>query len=306
MTAGASPNGNGQFTLGWTGDDPLQYFTLSYALQHHNAATGTWSTVAGAIGALSYSFDGAGEEEGTWVYRVQGSDPTHGQTTEYSPVSAPVVVDETPPFPPSTSVSRAPDYAGNGGWYMDSVKVSFSKFTDATLSDGSPGSGIDPASIPASQTFTTSGVHTGVRDGGRQRGQRLGTGLSDRAGRGHPAELSKSRCPATALAGSNATATVTASDPYSGLETDPSGTVPIDTEPRGRTDDHSHSRLPPRPRNDQVVHDRDRILDPGRTGAHRRGEPDARTGLFTLGWSGPDPLHVLRPQLHAAAPRRPS
>ena len=159
LTAGASPNKNGLFTLGWSGDDPLQYFGLSYTLQAHDAATDTWSTVASGIEALSNEFSGAGEEEGTWVYRVQGSDPDQGQTTEYSSTSAPVVVDETPPFPPSASASRAADYAGGGGWYKDSVEVRFSKFVDPNLSDGSPGSGINAASIPATQTLATNGSH---------------------------------------------------------------------------------------------------------------------------------------------------
>src|SRR5205085_9023631 len=71
LTGGASPNADGQFTLGWSGANPLQYFGLSYTLQHHNAATSTWSTVATDIEALSYKFSGSGEPEGTWVYRVQ-------------------------------------------------------------------------------------------------------------------------------------------------------------------------------------------------------------------------------------------
>src|SRR5205085_337080 len=98
LTAGSSPNGDGRFTLGWSGADPLDFSGLSYTLQQHDASTATWSTVAGNIGALSYAFAGAGEAEGTWVYRVQGSDPSHGQTTEYSPASDPVVVDESAPF----------------------------------------------------------------------------------------------------------------------------------------------------------------------------------------------------------------
>ena len=58
LTAGVSPNGDGLFTLGWSGDDPMQYFGLSYTLQHHNAATETWSTVAGNIAALELRIRG--------------------------------------------------------------------------------------------------------------------------------------------------------------------------------------------------------------------------------------------------------
>src|SRR5205823_5092604 len=136
LSAGTNPNANGLFTLSWTGADPLEYFGLSYTLQHHNAATATWSTVASGIEALSYEFSGGGEPEGTWVYRVQGLDPSHGQTTEYSPTSASVVVDKTTPFPPSAEASRGPDFAGGGGWYKDSVEVLFTSNADRPLSDG--------------------------------------------------------------------------------------------------------------------------------------------------------------------------
>ena len=160
LTAGTSPNANGQFTLGWTGADPLHYLGLGYTLEHHNAATQTWSTVAQDIEALSYEFSSPGEAEGTWLYRVQGSDPGRSQTTEFSPPSAPVVVDRTPPSPPSASASRAPDYAGNGGWYKDSTTVSFSDNGDPALADGSHGTGVEPGSVTAPETFTTSGSHT--------------------------------------------------------------------------------------------------------------------------------------------------
>ena len=36
-----------------------------------------------------------------------------------------VKVDETAPNAPLASAARAPDYAGGGGWYKDSVEVSF-------------------------------------------------------------------------------------------------------------------------------------------------------------------------------------
>jgi hypothetical protein len=233
LTVGTTPNKDGLFTLGWSGDNPLQYFGLSYTLQGHNAATETWSTVASGIEALSYEFSGAGEEEGTWAYRVQGSDPTLGQTTEYSPASAPVVVDETPPYPPSARASRAPDYAGGGGWYRDSVEVSFSKFADPNLSDGSPGSGINPASIPASETFSTSGSHTGCGTVADKAGNVSAPGCLTVQVDATPPSIEIS-CPASALVGeAGVTATVTASDAYSGLASDPSGTVPIDTNSAG-------------------------------------------------------------------------
>ena len=158
LSAGVSPNNDGLVTLTWTGADPAE-FGITYTLQHHNAATEEWSTVASGIEALSYEFTGAGEEEGTWNYRVQGTDPAVPMTTEWSGPSEAVVVDKSAPNTPSVSADRAPDYAGGGGWYKDSVNVSFSSNGDPLLSDGSPGSGVNPTSIPAPQTLNTDGAH---------------------------------------------------------------------------------------------------------------------------------------------------
>jgi hypothetical protein len=291
LTAGVSPNGDGVFTLGWSGDDPLQFSGLSYALQHHNAASATWSTVASNIGALSYAFEGSGEEEGTWVYRVQGSDPGHGQTTEYSPDSSAVVVDESPPFPPSTGVSRPPDYAGNGGWYKKSVTVSFSKFIDATLSDGSPGSGIDPASIPASQTITTSGSDNACATVADNVGNVSAPNCRTVQVEATPPTLAI-ECPATALKGSNVSAKVTASDPYSGLQTDPSGTVPIDTSQTGKK---TTTRTAVSFLGYETTKSCTTTVESSTPGAPAltAGKTPNKNGRFTLGWSGPDPLQYF-------------
>ena len=73
LSAGTTPNANGLFTLSWTGPDPAGY-GIVYTLQHRNAA-GEWTDVATGLEARSYQFTGAGEGEGTWTYRVQGSAP---------------------------------------------------------------------------------------------------------------------------------------------------------------------------------------------------------------------------------------
>jgi hypothetical protein len=233
LSVGSSPNASGLFTLAWTGSNPLQYLGLSYTLEHHNAASSSWSTVASGIEALSYEFTGSGEEEGTWVYRVQGSDPSLGQTTEWSSPSAPVVVDKTAPNAPSVGASRPVDYAGGGGWYKDSVTVSFASAGDPTLADGSPGSGVAAASIPAPQTFDTSGSHT------------LSASVSDNAGNvSAPASVTvqvdatppslEITCPASvSLGAAGVVATVSASDGQSGLASNPSGTVAISTSKAG-------------------------------------------------------------------------
>ena len=233
LSAGSSPNANGLFTLAWTGSNPMQYLGFSYTLQHHDAATEAWSTVASGIEALSYEFSGAGEEEGTWVYRVQGSDPEQDLTTEWSPTSAPVVVDETPPNAPSALASRAPDYAGGGGWYKNSVTVSFTSNGDPALSDGSPGSGVDPASIPAPETFTTSGSYTASATVSDNAGNQSAPASLTVQVESTPPSLEVS-CPVSVpLGAAGVHATVTASDTYSGLKANPSGTVPIDTSTAG-------------------------------------------------------------------------
>lgn len=234
LSAGTTPNVKGLFTLSWSGADPLQYLGLSYTLQHHNASTGTWSIVASGIEALSYEFSGAGEAEGTWVYRVQGSDSTHGQTTEYSPASASVVVDKTAPFPPSAAASREPDYAGGGGWYKDSVEVEFTSNGDRGLSDGSPGSGVNPSSIPAPEILSTSGSHTACGTVADNVGRVSGAGCLLAVQVDATPPTLEVQCPATALVGeSGVKATVAASDGQSGLASDPSGPVPIDTSKAG-------------------------------------------------------------------------
>ncbi len=232
LAAGTSPNANGLFTLAWTGANPMAYFGLSYTLEHHNAASNTWTTVASGIEALSYEFAGAGEEEGTWVYRVQGSDPGHHLTTEDSPESAPVVVDKSAPYAPTATANRPPDYAGGGGWYKNSVTVSFTSNGDPKLSDGSPGSGVNPATVPAAQTFNTSGSHSASGTVADNVGNVSAPGSLTVQVDSTPPSL-EVKCPAMVAIGAKASATVTASDAYSGLKTDPSGSVPINTSRTG-------------------------------------------------------------------------
>jgi hypothetical protein len=227
-TSGSTPNNNGVFTLGWSASEAAT--ALSYTLEHKNAAGG-WSVVASGLTSPEYAFTaGSPEGEGSWEYRVTASN--EGPTTAPSEVSSTVVVDETAPNAPSASADRLPDYSGAGGWYKDSVTVSFAGNGDPALSDGSPGSGVNLASIPGPETFNTDGSHTAS-----------GT-VTDNAGNvsapgGLTVQVDVSapsvevKCPASAVYGSTATATVSASDGQSGLAVDPSGTVAIDTNTVG-------------------------------------------------------------------------
>jgi hypothetical protein len=232
VSAGSNPSNSGLFTLSWTGNDPLEQLGLTYTLQHHNAASEEWSTVAGEIASLEYSFTGAGESEGTWIYRVQGHDAATEETTGFSPESAPVVVDESAPNPPSASADRGPDYAGGGGWYKDSVQVSFTANGDPNLADGSPGSGVDPTTLSAPAVFNTSGSHLASGTVADKAGNVSAAGtLTVQVDATAPTvEVS---CPAKAQIGASASATVTASDGQSGLAVNPSGTAPINTGKAG-------------------------------------------------------------------------
>src|SRR4029077_16425945 len=153
--SGSNPNANGLFTLSWGASQSA--LALTYTLEHRNASGG-WSTVASGLTATEYAFaEGSPEEEGTWTYRVTASNES--SAGEPSAASEEVKVDETAPNPPTASADRAPDYAGGGGWYKDSVTVSFTDNGDPSLSDGSAGSGVDPFSIPAPQVLATDGAH---------------------------------------------------------------------------------------------------------------------------------------------------
>ena len=226
-SSGATPNDNGQFGLSWEGSAGTG---VTYTLQHENAAGG-WSTVASALSSPEYTF-GAGnpEGEGSWTYRVSAEDA--GGESASSSASAEVKVDETAPQAPSVAADRAPDYAGNGGWYKDSVTVSFGAGGDPLLSDGSAGSGVDPASVPAAQVFNTDGSHTASGTESDLAGNvSASAGLTVQVDASAPAlEIA---CPASVEQGSSAQATITASDAQSGLASDPSGTVAIDTNTTG-------------------------------------------------------------------------
>jgi hypothetical protein len=203
---------------------------VTYTLEHKNAS-GSWGVVASGLTGTEYTFgSGNPEGEGTWNYRVTATN--EGPTSEASATSEAVKVDQTPPTPPTATPDRAPDYAGGGGWYKDTVTVSFAEGSDPLLSDGSPGSGVNPSSITAPQTFNTDGSHTAS-----------GTEADNVGNVSAPGEVTvqvdatapsiEISCPATAPVGSSTVATVSASDGQSGLASDPSGTVPINTSKAG-------------------------------------------------------------------------
>jgi hypothetical protein len=230
LTAGHSPSANGEFTLSWPASKAAG--PITYTLQHENASGSGWSTLASGLIATSYAFAGTGAEgEGTWTYRVIASG--EGGESEPSPESTAVVVDQTPPLAPSASADRAPDYAGSGGWYRDSVTVSFAAQGDPALADGSPGSGVDPSSVAGAETFSTDGQHVAESTVLDLVGNRSAPGSLTVQVDTSPPVVEAVCPPSTTVGAKGVVATVSASDGQSGLAVDPSGTVPIDTTTAG-------------------------------------------------------------------------
>jgi lysophospholipase L1-like esterase len=230
LSASSTPN-TGAFSLAWTASaDPLVYGSLEYTLQHQNAASG-WSDLSSSISGPSYTFTpGTPEAEGTWQYRVMAHEGA--LTTAFSEPSEPVKVDNTGPNAPTLQADRAPDYANGGGWYKDSMTVTATDNGDPNLADASAGSGVDPSSIPAPVTHSTSGIFTDEATLADLVGNSSPTSSLTTQVDATPPSLSVT-CPSSVLLNGKASATVVGSDGQSGLASDPSGSVSIDTSTVG-------------------------------------------------------------------------
>ena len=158
----------GTYLVSWgpaldTDGDPL-----TYRLEHRDADDAGWSPLATGIRGIDYRFAAGGfiEQQGTWRYRVRAADATAaGAYTEYTGGGGVVVVDRVSPYAPVLTADRAPAW---GDWYRDGVEVSFADGGDPALPDGSPGSGLNPASVPAPRLIATTGATT-VSGSGKDR-----------------------------------------------------------------------------------------------------------------------------------------
>ncbi|HET8952477.1 MAG TPA: endo-1,4-beta-xylanase, partial [Solirubrobacteraceae bacterium] len=225
--ASATPN-TGVFGVSWPSAWDADGDRLNDLLEHRDADDAGWSPVASGVRSLGFSFVGGRlERQGTYRYRVRASDG--GNVSGYSEESAAVVVDRTDPNPPTITPDRAPD---GGGWYRDRVTLQFAGAGDPALIDGSPGAGVDPASVPASVTFTTTASHTAagtVRD----RAGNASRGASATVQVDASAPQAGLACPGPTRQGEPATATWTASDTGSGLSGPAGGSLPLDTTRAG-------------------------------------------------------------------------
>jgi hypothetical protein len=142
-------------------------------------------------------------------------------------------IDTSAPNAPSASADRAADYAGDGGWYKDTVTVGFDGAGDPKLSNGDDGSGVDATTVPADKTFNTSGSHTAsgtVKD--------LADNESSAGSLEVQVDADKPKvtptCPADpVLKGASASATWEASDGQSGLKTAATGSTSLSTSAVG-------------------------------------------------------------------------
>ncbi len=176
----------GTYLVSWEPALDFEGDPLTYRLEHRDADDAAWSPVATGIRGIDYRFAAGGyiEQEGTWRYRLRAADPTSaGAYRTYTGGNGVVVVDRVNPNAPVLTADRAPAW---GDWYRDGVQVRFADGGDAVLPDGSPGSGLNPTSVPAPQLITATGATT------------VSGSVRDRAGNTSPTASGTYRVDATA------------------------------------------------------------------------------------------------------------
>ncbi|MCU1676122.1 MAG: hypothetical protein JWM93_880 [Frankiales bacterium] len=228
LTDGATPNA-GDFTIGWTPSaDPV--LPIRYVVQRKDAR-GDWEEVAAGLADGTRAFTAGGlADEGTWRFRVKGIDDVNHTETGWSGESDPVKVDETAPGAPAISADRAPEYAGDGGWFADTVTLATADAGDPDLRDGSEGSGVAADSVAEPETLTASGtVQRSVRD--RVGHASVAAQRTVQVDTDRPAVALD--CPSSVVLHGAASVVISASDGMSGLRDDPSGAVSVDTDSVG-------------------------------------------------------------------------
>jgi hypothetical protein len=168
--------------------------------------------------------------EGRHAIVCTATDRSANSATE----STAALIDLTNPGAPTLAADRAPDFAGaTGGWWADAVTVTATDTGDPLLADGSAGSGVDPGSVPAPQTFTTTGRHVVAASASDLAGNvSRTTRLAVRVDADAP--TTTLTCPARAVSlGSRANATWDDDDAGSGLVGPNHGRVALDTSTPG-------------------------------------------------------------------------
>lgn len=195
-------------------------------------------TVDGVSPRRGASATGPGTLETDLTIRDEGRHPIACTATDRSgnatSESTAALIDLTNPAAPTLAADRAPDFTGiTGDWWADTVTVTAIDNGDPLLADGSLGSGVDPRSVPAPQTFATSGRYVasaGVADvaGNASRTTRLNVRVDA------DAPTTTLTCPAGAVSlGARANASWDDADASSGLVGDRHGRVALDTSTPG-------------------------------------------------------------------------
>jgi hypothetical protein len=145
----------------------------------------------------------------------------------------PTLIDLKVPRAPSLAADRPADYSGNGGWFADTVTVTTTGNGDPLLADGSLGSGVDPSSVPAPQTFTTSGSRVASARVADVAGHlSTTTRLTIKVDADPPTSVLT--CPAADVTlGSRSNARWSDTDGQSGLAGTATGTIALDTSTLG-------------------------------------------------------------------------
>ena len=186
---------------------------------------GEWVRVARLAGT---SVGINSELEGRLRYRVRAE--AAGALSEPSGESAEVLVDRTAPRPARLESTSAPAWTSPAGedWYRDSFTGTWSHDGDPDLADGTPGSGVDPASVPGPVSLTTTGANEVVARLRDLAGNQADTVRVVRVD-ADPPQLTLT-CPSEAHVGAIANATATVSDPGgSGVAGSVPNDVAIDT-----------------------------------------------------------------------------
>ncbi|MDQ3678473.1 MAG: PxKF domain-containing protein [Actinomycetota bacterium] len=226
----SSPNRTGQFTLTWTASTDVSGDTVTYTLKKKDADDAGYTNVATGLTSSSYTFGGANAaNEGTWTYKVEATDGETNGTSTLSDASDAIKVDTSAPTAPTATTTPASPVADSGGWFKDTVTVSYGGSTDGALLDTSAGSGV--ASYTAEQTFSSSGTHSYSGKATDNAGNvSTATTGSLKVDATNPTVAITAGCPTgQVILGSSQSITVTAADGHSGLVSDPSGTVTLDT-----------------------------------------------------------------------------
>lgn len=187
----------------------------------------------GGSGVASCGPDGSVVGEGR-DQSLGGTATDVAGNTDSTSVSG-IDIDRTGPSAPDAATTPANPVADSGGWFKDTVTVSYGGSTDPVLADGDAGSGVDGYS--PSQTFNTTGTHaySGTATDVADNGSPTTTG-SVKVDATDPTVVITAGCPTGPVTlGSGQALAVTAADVGSGLVSDPTGTIALDTAMIGTT-----------------------------------------------------------------------